>query len=303
MTTFADVVATLQPPNSVSHRMRAIFGLKALGSVEAVQALEGSLQTDPSILVRHEVAYVLGQMQARKAIPTLITVLRDENEDVMVRHESAEALGAIGDPTVLSELDGHANNSSLAREVRETCIVAAMRLRASQEIGVGNFGSVDPAPPTLGKTRDVNSLRAVLCNSEESIFKRYGALFALRDIGGSEAVCALCAGMESESVSALFRHEVAFVLGQMANPEAVKSLSRVLQRSGESDMVRHEAAEALGAMGTAEADAILKRYAKDSVDVVRESVEVALDISEHVASDEMHYAVTMDTRKDVEEKV
>ena len=37
------------------------------------------------------------QMQDNLAVPTLIEVLSDEAEHVMVRHEAAEALGAIGD--------------------------------------------------------------------------------------------------------------------------------------------------------------------------------------------------------------
>ena len=41
-----------------------------------------------SALLRHEVAYVLGQMQNQVAIPTLIDVLSDEDEHVMVRHGS-----------------------------------------------------------------------------------------------------------------------------------------------------------------------------------------------------------------------
>ena len=49
-----------------------------------------------SALLRHELAYVLGQMQMDEALPTLKKILSDLNEHVMVRHEAAEALGAIG---------------------------------------------------------------------------------------------------------------------------------------------------------------------------------------------------------------
>lgn len=38
-------------------------------------------------LFRHEIAYVLGQMEAKEAIPTLVDVLRDTEDDPIVRHE------------------------------------------------------------------------------------------------------------------------------------------------------------------------------------------------------------------------
>ena len=60
-----------------------------------------------SALLRHEVAYVLGQMQNEVAIPTLIQVLIDESEHVMVRHEAAEALGAIGNYDVRPILESY----------------------------------------------------------------------------------------------------------------------------------------------------------------------------------------------------
>lgn len=41
-------------------------------------------------------AYVLGQMQHPATVPALGKVLSDLSEHQMVRHEAAEALGAIG---------------------------------------------------------------------------------------------------------------------------------------------------------------------------------------------------------------
>ena len=42
---------------------------------------------DDSALFKHEVAYVLGQMKNRRAIPPLEQVLSNEREEDMVRHE------------------------------------------------------------------------------------------------------------------------------------------------------------------------------------------------------------------------
>jgi deoxyhypusine monooxygenase len=42
---------------------------------------------DPSPLLKHEVAYTIGQMKNEKAVPVLEQVLGDLKEDPMVRHE------------------------------------------------------------------------------------------------------------------------------------------------------------------------------------------------------------------------
>ena len=57
---------------------------------------------DDSALLRHEICYVLGQLRKAKAIPVLVDLL-EVDRDVMVRHEAAEALGAIADPALLEQ--------------------------------------------------------------------------------------------------------------------------------------------------------------------------------------------------------
>ena len=42
---------------------------------------------DESALLKHELAYCLGQMKNMNALPVLESVLADEKEDPMVRHE------------------------------------------------------------------------------------------------------------------------------------------------------------------------------------------------------------------------
>ncbi|PXF50154.1 Deoxyhypusine hydroxylase [Gracilariopsis chorda] len=292
MTTAEQIISQLLDRNSpVAARMRSIFSLKGLATPQAVQALEKSLVTDPSALVRHEVAYVLGQMRAIQSLPTLTKVLENAAEDVMVRHEAAEAMGAIAHNSVLPLLDRYAADASLAREIRETCVLAVNRIRWYQHQTTpaqAPYTSVDPAPPEQGK--DVSQLQDLLCDASKPIFERYKAMFALRNIGGEQAVLALCAGMDAEKESALFRHEVAYVLGQMQHSASVPTLARFLKDQQEHEMVRHEAAEALGSIASPQAEKILDQFRADEKDVVRESVEVALDISDYISGDHLHYA-------------
>ena len=102
-------------------RMRALFALRNIGGKPAVDSLAGAFQSS-SALLKHEVAYVLGQMQDDNAVPYLIDRLEDLEEDVMVRHEAAEALGAIGNKVAMSTLEKFATDDEVV--VAESCEVA-----------------------------------------------------------------------------------------------------------------------------------------------------------------------------------
>ncbi|KFQ28056.1 Deoxyhypusine hydroxylase, partial [Mesitornis unicolor] len=85
-------------------RFRALFTLRNLGGHAAVDWISRAFG-DGSALLKHELAYCLGQMQDEAAIPVLIQVLEDTSQEPMVRHEAgSEALGAIGNPDVLDIL-------------------------------------------------------------------------------------------------------------------------------------------------------------------------------------------------------
>ncbi len=148
------------------------------------------------------------------------------------------------------------------------------------------FDSVDPAPPS--SERSVAELRIVLCNEDEKMFQRMRALFALRNIGGTDSVDALAAAYDSKS--ALLKHEIAYVMGQMQDPHAVPHLIERLEDGEEDVMVRHEAAEALGAIGDRTALDVLERFVDDDEVVIAESCEVALDLLEWVASKRLDYS-------------
>ena len=102
-------------------RMRALFALSNIGGHESVDALTNAFNSE-SALLKHEIAYVLGQMQDPHAVPSLIDRLSDTTEDVMVRHEAAEALGAIGDMIAIDTLRKYQDDSEVV--VAESCEVA-----------------------------------------------------------------------------------------------------------------------------------------------------------------------------------
>ena len=102
-------------------RMRALFALRNIGGEESVDALAAAFGS-ASALLKHEIAYVLGQMQDDHAVPHLIERLEDLDEDVMVRHEAAEALGAIGNRSAMTTLEKFVNDEEIG--VAESCEVA-----------------------------------------------------------------------------------------------------------------------------------------------------------------------------------
>jgi deoxyhypusine monooxygenase len=243
-------------------------------------------------LFRHEIAYVLGQMEAGVAVPTLLDVLRDTSDDAIVRHESAEALGAIADPATLEELEAFCGDAS--PEVAETCQIAAKRVRwmidNSGDISVvGNlrenaYASIDPAPAMKKPTKaELPALASSLLDTSLPLFERYKAMFSLRNAGSKAAVLALCEGLKD--ASPLFRHEVAYVLGQLQHVASVPALRVSVADPLEHDMVRHEAAEALGAIGTSECTDFLEEYASEATPIMlRESCVVALDVADYWSS-------------------
>jgi deoxyhypusine monooxygenase len=108
---------------SLGKRTNAAFFLRTDGSPEAVEAISEALRNrDDSALLRHELAYILGQIQDARACAVLSDILQDGNDDCMVRHEAAEALGAIGEPAVLPLLEKFAEDP--VKEVADTCRLA-----------------------------------------------------------------------------------------------------------------------------------------------------------------------------------
>lgn len=102
-------------------RYRALFTLRNIGTPEAIAAICEGLFGSPSdsALFKHEVAFVLGQIQSLDSVEALTKKLADIEENEIVRHECAEALGSIGKSEIIR---GYIHDAS--RIVRESCQVA-----------------------------------------------------------------------------------------------------------------------------------------------------------------------------------
>ncbi|XP_032682172.1 deoxyhypusine hydroxylase [Odontomachus brunneus] len=276
----------------LKERFRALFTLRNIGGATAIDQIHACFK-DQSALLKHELAYCLGQMKDPAAISILTSVLEDLSQEPMVRHEAGEALGAIGEPTVIPLLEKYSKDP--VPEVAETCDLALSRLRwlesNSNADGSQNnpYMTIDPAP--AAEITDVRVLRKILLDQSETLFNRYRAMFSLRNLNTLESILTLVEGLKTGS--ALFKHEVAFVLGQLQEEASVPGLRASLENTDENEMVRHECAEALGSIATPECYEILNKYLNDSKRVVRESCIIALDMCEYENSAEFQYADTL----------
>ena len=119
----------------LAHRFRALFSLKhhaseyppTLLTLPAIEAIAAAFPS-PSALLKHELAYCLGQTRNLNAVPYLRQVLDDKDQDAMCRHEAAEALGALGDEESLGVLRALRDNEQELQVVRETCELAVRRI-------------------------------------------------------------------------------------------------------------------------------------------------------------------------------
>ncbi|KAI9756052.1 MAG: deoxyhypusine hydroxylase [Chaenotheca gracillima] len=301
----------------LARRFRALFSLKHYAclhpptsqSVPAIQAIAAAFPT-PSALLKHELAYCLGQTRNAAAIPFLRERLEDLEEVAICRHEAAEALGALGDEGSIELLRTLRDKEDEDQIVRETCEIAVARVEwqvskagKAEKLQTrhvrDDFVSIDPAPPLPQSTQQpsIPELEKTLLDTKLPLFQRYRAMFSLRDLSSPPnlptavpAVLALAKGLHDPS--ALFRHEIAFVFGQLSHPASIPSLYQTLSDKKEMDMVRHEAAEALGSLGDEEGvEEMLKQFLDDEERVVRESIVVALDMAEFERNGEVEYAL------------
>ncbi|EAU33280.1 conserved hypothetical protein [Aspergillus terreus NIH2624] len=301
----------------LARRFRALFSLKYLAcqqpptdkTLPAIQAIAAAFAS-PSALLKHELAYCLGQTRNPDSLAFLHEVVKDTEEDTMCRHEAAEALGALGYESSLEILKSLRDNEKESDVIRETCDIAVDRIiwenseeRKAEKLKPSDFTSIDPAPPLPLESSQpsIPEMEKTLLDTKLPLFQRYRAMFALRDLASppdlptaQAAVEALAKGLKDPS--ALFRHEIAFVFGQLCHPASVPSLTETLSNQEEVGMVRHEAAEALGSLGDVDGvEATLKKFLNDPEKVVRDSIIVALDMAEYEKNGEMEYALVPDS--------
>jgi len=208
-------------------------------------------------LLRHEIAFVLGQLRDKRACTTLTKILDTKNDCVIARHECAEALAAIGCNDSIDILKKYSESCSVIDndndnpiEIYETCIIALKYLQWKLNNKSDNknnddnddeyivacpcmeqttilpqspYLSVDPAPPHVDP-KYINlsnkELGQILLSTNTNLFDRYRVLFTLRNRGGAT--------------------------NKNDHKSAIQELNNVLLTDNSSALLRHEIAYVLG---------------------------------------------------------
>ena len=164
VSTLRNILTSEQEP--LARRFRALFSLKYLASLDppseetvpAIEAIAAGFGS-PSALLKHELAYCLGQSRHDVAIEPLRNVLKDRQEDPMCRHEAAEALDhkSMSADRPAPVMQGAAPRPAAKKDV---LIARAMRresapANASAPLAAPSMGSysVDPQAPAPMKAR------------------------------------------------------------------------------------------------------------------------------------------------------
>jgi len=290
------IVQTLQQPSaSIEDKYRMLFCSRQTAPSKSVliEALVQALAAEQSVLMRHEIAYIMGQVGDESAVPALVRMLDDEDEDEVTRHEAAEGLAAIDSEGSLPHFQRYASSESLPL-LAQTCELA---IEATSKRGMSGvvpvcmcqryekvttersveYQSVDPAKGIEGATiTDIPALGLQLLDESAPLYTRYQAMFTLRNLGGPGAIKQLADGLRRDRSSPCFRHEVAFVLGQMEEEDATEALLEALAQTDEHPVVRHEAAIALGSICSEVGEIALQQFKDDDEPMVAESCRVAL---------------------------
>lgn len=278
----------------LSVQLRALYFCRDLPQKDATEVLLSALDVHHETFLRHEIAYVIGQSGCVDASDTLERLLEDTSEDPMVRHEAAEALGAIGSKNSLELIKKYSTDQ--CRAVSDTCKLALHSLLNSNSqsatghtscpVSSSAYRAIDPILSVIDDGDiTLESLSTLLFNESLPLYKRYEALYSIRNIATSDAAKIIGNALVNDKSSEVFRHECAFVLGQMQTSSSVDFLIECLKNVQEEPMARHEAALALGSCGSAHIEQkyftlivdTLIHYVQDCVKVVSDSCIVALD--------------------------
>lgn len=109
----ADFIKKLKNYNSTNQneRIQILFQLMNIADNEALFAIYETLKNDPCRIVRHEAAFVLGEIGTKKAVKLLKKGIENEQTPIVI-HEALFALGTTGQKEALEIIKKYENNKN-----------------------------------------------------------------------------------------------------------------------------------------------------------------------------------------------
>lgn len=288
------------PASSVASKYKGIFELKSIATIESQNCLIESFESlDDSELLKHEIAYALGQMAFTAKIKEfLLSILLNEKEKSVVRHEAGEALANSGTSDLIPIFEKYAINYKI-EEVNDTCSIGLEKLRTYDTLkdlyGKKYTKTLEPAAPFSKEDLQLelekhgvkpddfyNNIQEYTLNGNVSLFNRYRAMYFLRNDNSKEAINILCNLLDKknrEFTKTLLRHEVCFIFGQLEPESCLPTLEKVIVDETENEIVRHEAISAFAAISSDKK--LIEKYIEDKSRIVKESCLVGLNLIDY----------------------
>ena len=107
-------------------RIQAAFHLEDAGDDDSIKTMGDALFTEPSPIVRHEIAFALGECAHPEIASKYLMKSVEEDENIFVRHESILALATLGKKEYIPFVKRFLNEPEL--EMRESAEIALERL-------------------------------------------------------------------------------------------------------------------------------------------------------------------------------
>ena len=135
---------------TVKEKYNILYHLRTHANEESANALKDSYSFLDSDLLQHEVMFILGQIKLDCSFPYLISILNDEKESPVVRHEAGEALSNFlkFEKSVIPILKKYLNHKNSL--ISSTAQIALKKLEYShlrERYGKYIPGSLEPAAP------------------------------------------------------------------------------------------------------------------------------------------------------------
>ncbi len=124
-----DAKKLLDRRNSKEERVQAAFHLAGRRDKSSLQSLLQALLTDPSPVVRHECAFILGETKLSYVGEFLMKAVENDASP-LVKHEALSSLGSLGDPSYILFIQGYLDHPD--EIIRESAEIAVERITRYQ---------------------------------------------------------------------------------------------------------------------------------------------------------------------------